>query len=516
MYNIFVVITASNYNYDNDNDNDHDDSEQEQTASTKYQYVNDSLKVNKPRYYHKKSKSRSTPNIITPIDTNDIAMIDHNLPLTRTYTHTHIQTHSNRHASKYQKHHINTNTESKHSDDHHNHHNHKHNHHLLHSSIPLNEVESLIQRLQNIQFSITEIFQNCLNEKKKFRVKSKSNSGRRRKGTMHTNMSGNSNSNSTNNSKRSQAMTRASSDNHNDNTKDSITWSDETKTNTYHHSDDNGDTGIEIYLYGNGATNPRSHISKTRDRTSKADTPHFQNNYNDYVRDKLIKPSHAKRLSNGHKYAKMLPPELAKAKSVSKAHKSFKKKAKSKSGKKYKNKHKMKNKHRLRDEMLPSHKHGLGIALDVSHTNSPSQPQMRRAKSAADPGYDYVTGYDHHEHKHDILNLKYHQKPAPSKNVHLTLNIPKSVPKPDHKDMRRRSSVRSFGALYSDEFRHDVAENYRSAMSLKDEFKSQFAPSMKLSVVQYYHDNYIGQNGICLFYLIMQFVLNSYFMMIDI
>ena len=278
-----------------------------------------------------------------------------------------------------------------------------------------------------------------------------------------------------------------------------MTWSDQNRANgTHHNSEDTHGHSIEIEFYGNGNSNSRSQTSKTRKTKTKADTPHFQNGYNDYVRDKLIKPSHAKRLSNGHKYANMMPQELLKAKSASNANpgskshsKSNKKKVKtkSKSSKRHKHKHKIKNKHHIRDKAHNHHE------LDIVSLNN-NGLQMRRARSAAEDGYDYVTGYDHHEHKHDILNLRYHQKPEPPKDVHLTLNIPKSVPKPEIKDLRRRSSVRSFGALYSNKFRHDVAKNYRSTMTLKDEFKSQLAASAQLSVVQYYHDNYIGQNGI--------------------
>eukprot|EP01084_Bolivina_argentea_P309931 536155_1 len=63
------------------------------------------------------------------------------------------------------------------------------------------------------------------------------------------------------------------------------------------------------------------------------------------------------------------------------------------------------------------------------------------------------------------------------------------------KSYRRRSSMRSFGTLYSDHFRHSVAKNYKHGLStLGDDIKSEDTMSNKLEIVKYYHDNYIGQS----------------------
>ncbi len=42
------------------------------------------------------------------------------------------------------------------------------------------------------------------------------------------------------------------------------------------------------------------------------------------------------------------------------------------------------------------------------------------------------------------------------------------LPLPQSKS-RRRSSIRSFGSLYSDKFRNSVAANYKNRMLLHDE-----------------------------------------------
>eukprot|EP01084_Bolivina_argentea_P165392 287341_1 len=81
----------------------------------------------------------------------------------------------------------------------------------------------------------------------------------------------------------------------------------------------------------------------------------------------------------------------------------------------------------------------------------------------------------------------------------LTLTLNTSYPYSKCKT-RRRSSVRSFGSLYSNEFRYSVATHYKKHMGLYDQFKCH-NDGMKgswneMQIASYYHDDYIGQNQV--------------------